>query len=151
MSSHINDEWNRAMRGRWTEGTNYSNRKTRDTLIANPSCGCISFMVTGSHRGLKQTGNSSEHSRDLMSSVQFIVDNFRKRLRQTSRIVLTTALGSTDHSSLMMRTSFRGSLSNAGNTTLSSSVIVTLNRCRQRIVLGQFARAIRKWISQSNI
>lgn len=99
---------------------------------------------------LKQTGNSSQHSGDLMSSVQFIVDNFRKRLRQASCSVLTTALGSTDHSSLMMRTSFRGSLSNAGNMTLPSSTVVTLNRCWQRIVLGQFARAVRKWISQSD-
>lgn len=31
-----------------------------------------------------------------MSSVQFIVDNFRKRLHQASRSVLSTALGSTD-------------------------------------------------------
>lgn len=29
----------------------WSNRKTRDTPIANPSCGCISFMVTGLCRG----------------------------------------------------------------------------------------------------
>lgn len=89
-----------------------SNRRTRDTPIANPSFTDVLALRSRGYAvaGLEQTGNSSEHSGG--PDVEYPV---YRQFSEASRSVLTTALGNTDHSSLMMRTSFWGSLSNAEN------------------------------------
>jgi len=97
-----------------------SNRRTRDAPIAHPSADVLAFMVTGLRRAWSKQ-EIAPRTRGTRS-VQFIVDDFRKRL-QTSRSTPNYGPGQCRPliPSLMMKTSFRGSLPSTGDTTVSST------------------------------
>jgi len=98
-----------------------SNRRTRDSPIAHPSADVLAFMVTGLRRGRAWSKQEIAPRTRGTRSVQFIVDDFRKRL-QTSRSTPNYGPGRCRPlvPSLMMKTSFRGSLPSTGDTTVSS-------------------------------